>query len=209
MTRVLTSLVLVTALAAPALAQEKKDPPPAPPAAPAPAPEAGAPAPDDDVAELAKTLALEPAQREALKKIIADAQSEFERRLVEATQGGNRDIAAMDKIGEEISKAVHEKILAVLKPEQRPAFEKWSREREEPHPAAPEGVAIDEVAPGSPLGPLGFKPGDVIVAVDGHPVDRSSMRAIYAALQAGGKHSIRIVRDGKEQTIELEPQELK
>jgi S1-C subfamily serine protease len=60
------------------------------------------------------------------------------------------------------------------------------------------GVAVAGVAPGSPAGAAGLKPGDVIVAIDGRPVD-SAARLVNRLdeRKAGDTVRLSVQRDGK------------
>jgi DNA-binding MarR family transcriptional regulator len=66
----------------------------------------------------------------------------------------------------------------------------------------PDGVPVDDVDPGSPAAAAGLRPGDVIVAVAGHPVRSpgSVNRAIAVARQAG-QVPIRVRRGTRHQEL--------
>ena len=71
---------------------------------------------------------------------------------------------------------------------------------------APErGALVAQVVPGSPADKAGAKPGDVIVAVDGHAITDSKdvQRAIIFAGKIGQKVDLAVWRDG--QTLHLSP----
>jgi Do/DeqQ family serine protease len=64
------------------------------------------------------------------------------------------------------------------------------------------GVAISEVDPNTPGAKAGLQVGDVIVAVNGTPVqDENSFRIQVAGMAPGTKVDLRIVRNGEEQTV--------
>jgi Spy/CpxP family protein refolding chaperone len=119
--------VLFLALAAPAAAQEKPATAPAPPT-----PTAEPSDPEDmELEELAAVLALAPAQKAEIRKILREGQDEFERRLTAATRENRTDPGVIEKIGEEVSKEVEAKVLKVLDEKQRAAYKKWLAEKEE------------------------------------------------------------------------------
>ena len=66
----------------------------------------------------------------------------------------------------------------------------------------PDGVPVDDLDPGSPAAAAGLRPGDVIVAVAGHPVRSpgSVNRAIAVARQAG-QVPIRVRRGTRHQEL--------
>lgn len=66
------------------------------------------------------------------------------------------------------------------------------------------GVLVIEVVPGGPAQQAGMRPGDVIVSVDGEPVD--SVEAFLGALRArrpGDRLKVEVIRDGERQTFEV------
>lgn len=66
------------------------------------------------------------------------------------------------------------------------------------------GVAVLEVTPGSAADRAGLKVNDVVLAVDGTPVAGfDSLRAIIARHAPGDALTLRIVRDGKRQEVEV------
>jgi Do/DeqQ family serine protease len=73
---------------------------------------------------------------------------------------------------------------------------------------ATRGVIIAEVVPGSAAEAAGLQAGDVVLALDGEPVARAAaIRNRVGMLRVGEKVQIRILRDGKEQTITATIQE--
>jgi serine protease Do len=75
------------------------------------------------------------------------------------------------------------------------------------------GVVVSQVEPDSPAEKAGLKKYDVIVEINGQPVENwKDLRFKVADFQPGNLVTIKIIRDGKEMTIkarldELEPQE--
>ena len=64
------------------------------------------------------------------------------------------------------------------------------------------GVAISQVDPNTPGAKAGLQVGDVIIAVNGNPVqDENSFRLQVAGMAPGTKVELRIVRNGAEQTV--------
>jgi serine protease Do len=74
------------------------------------------------------------------------------------------------------------------------------------------GALVSSVERGSPAEMAGLKPGDVIVRMDGHDIERSAdLPANVAALVPGTSTKLEIVRDGTSKTVtvkvaELQPQ---
>jgi Do/DeqQ family serine protease len=61
----------------------------------------------------------------------------------------------------------------------------------------PEGVIIAEMHPASPLRAAGLRPGDVVVALDGQPVESPEEFAFrLATLGVGGRATLDVLRDG-------------
>jgi len=68
----------------------------------------------------------------------------------------------------------------------------------------PEGALVSAVEDNGPAAKAGIKPGDVILAWNGTPVDESSSLPVLVADTAPGKTAqVRVWRDGKEQTLNL------
>ncbi len=86
---------------------------------------------DSQLDEMAAVIKLDVAQREETKKIILDGQNEFERLLIEASKGGERDITAIEKIGEQVSKKTQARIEQLLREDQKGAFREYIRKQEE------------------------------------------------------------------------------
>ncbi|HPI91651.1 MAG TPA: DegQ family serine endoprotease [Deltaproteobacteria bacterium] len=68
--------------------------------------------------------------------------------------------------------------------------------------ASVKGALINEVIKGSPSEKAGIKQGDVIIAIDGKPVNNSAgMRFLISEVMPGSTVKIKVVRDGKEKII--------
>jgi len=64
------------------------------------------------------------------------------------------------------------------------------------------GVVVNQVAPGSGAEKAGIKPGDVILSIDGTPVDtNTSLHNAVGLLRVGTSISLGILRDGKPMTV--------
>ncbi len=64
------------------------------------------------------------------------------------------------------------------------------------------GALIAQVNPGSPAEKAGLRPGDVVVAFQGKPVeDTQNLRNLVAESAPGSKVELTIIRDGKEQKL--------
>src|ERR1700736_2792506 len=71
------------------------------------------------------------------------------------------------------------------------------------------GALIAEVPPGSPGERAGLKPGDIVTEFDGKPVDDSRhLQLMVARKPPGSQVGIKIVRDGKDQTLTVQLGEL-
>jgi len=66
----------------------------------------------------------------------------------------------------------------------------------------PRGALVSSVQSGSPGEKAGLKPGDVVVGVDGHSIERSAeLPAIIARIKPGTETELQIWRGGKEQQV--------
>src|SRR2546426_3345223 len=66
------------------------------------------------------------------------------------------------------------------------------------------GVIVGDVAPDSPAARAGLKRGDVILAVDGTPVDDvGRLRNLIAGTAPGTTLKLTVLRDGREQTLDV------
>jgi len=73
----------------------------------------------------------------------------------------------------------------------------------------PVGALIAEVTPGSPGEQAGLKPGDIVTELDGKKVtDSRQLQLMIAEKPPGSRVSMKIVRDGKEQTLTVQLGEL-
>jgi serine protease Do len=73
----------------------------------------------------------------------------------------------------------------------------------------PVGALIAEVTPGSPGEQAGLKPGDVVTEFDGKSVtDSRHLQLMVAEKPPGSRVSMKIVREGKEQTLTAQLGEL-
>jgi serine protease Do len=74
----------------------------------------------------------------------------------------------------------------------------------------PQGALVSSVEPGGPADKAGLKPGDVIIAVDGHAIDRSAeVPPLVAAVKPGSKASLEVWRDKAKRTLAVTVAELK
>ncbi len=64
---------------------------------------------------------------------------------------------------------------------------------------------VDAVQPDSAAAAAGFKPGDVVLAINGHAVDNFADMQSIVSESAGEKLAIKVERDGKELTLEATP----
>jgi serine protease Do len=66
------------------------------------------------------------------------------------------------------------------------------------------GVAVAQVEPGSPAQQAGLKVGDVISGINGTPVsDVNQFRLQIAGMSPGAKADLKVVRDGREQNVDV------
>jgi len=71
------------------------------------------------------------------------------------------------------------------------------------------GVLVNSVAPGSPADRAGLRNGDVVTAIDGHPVDDpNALRNRVATTAPDSQVRLSIIRDGKEQQVKARLGEL-
>lgn len=71
-------------------------------------------------------------------------------------------------------------------------------------PANSRAVAISDVTPNSPAAKAGLQPGDVVVALDGQPVDDVQiLRGKIAAMSPGTVAKLAIVREGKNSDVSV------
>jgi serine protease Do len=66
------------------------------------------------------------------------------------------------------------------------------------------GALVTDVAPGTPAEKAGLESGDVIVAIDGKPIDDANRLTLtVAGIAPGTEVDLRVVRDGKERSLTL------
>jgi serine protease Do len=66
------------------------------------------------------------------------------------------------------------------------------------------GVLVTEVFPGDPADQAGIKPQDIILEVDGNPVETTrDLTGLVAGLKVGGTNTIVVFRGGKEKTFRV------
>ncbi len=74
----------------------------------------------------------------------------------------------------------------------------------------PRGALVSSVEPNGPADKAGLKPGDVLLAVNGKPVERSSeLPPLVAAVKPGTKAAFDVWRDGAKRQIAVTVDELK
>src|SRR5579875_928756 len=76
--------------------------------------------------------------------------------------------------------------------------------------AKPEGALVANVQKDSPAERAGIKRGDIIIEFDGHPVkEEHDLPELVAETPVGKVATVKVLRDGKEQTIQVKVGELK
>ncbi|MBW8782944.1 MAG: Do family serine endopeptidase [Verrucomicrobia bacterium] len=71
-------------------------------------------------------------------------------------------------------------------------------------PKETKGVLLSDISPDSPAAKAGLKRNDAILSIDGRAVtSREELRLIVAQNLPGSKVKLRLVRDGKERTVEV------
>ncbi|HEU4385175.1 MAG TPA: DegQ family serine endoprotease [Anaeromyxobacteraceae bacterium] len=69
-------------------------------------------------------------------------------------------------------------------------------------PEGQKGAVIQQVQPKAPAGKAGLHPGDVVVALNGKPVEGSGqLTRSVSSIPPGGKASLQVLRDGKKKDI--------
>ncbi len=67
-----------------------------------------------------------------------------------------------------------------------------------------QGAVVSAVEPGSPAQKAGLRPGDVVVAADGHPVrSATDLRSIIGVTEAGREIELRVLRNGRERRVRV------
>ncbi len=73
----------------------------------------------------------------------------------------------------------------------------------------PRGALVSQVESGGPADSAGLKPGDVILAVNGHDIERSSeLPPLVAAIKPGQQATLTVWRDKSEKTMRIKIAEL-
>jgi serine protease Do len=73
----------------------------------------------------------------------------------------------------------------------------------------PRGALVSQVEEGGPAADAGIKPGDVILAVDGHEIERSSeLPPLIAAIKPGNQATLEVWRDKAERSLRVKVGEL-
>src|SRR5262245_52198881 len=73
----------------------------------------------------------------------------------------------------------------------------------------PRGALVSQVESGGPADSAGLKPGDVILAVNGHDIERSSeLPPLVAAIKPGQQATLTVWRDKSEKTMHIKIAEL-
>jgi S1-C subfamily serine protease len=71
-------------------------------------------------------------------------------------------------------------------------------------PAQTQGIIISQILPGSPAGQAGLKPNDVITKINDQQIDGTHpITSILLHTRPGDKVKLTIIRDGKQQTVDL------
>jgi serine protease Do len=74
----------------------------------------------------------------------------------------------------------------------------------------PRGALVSQVIDGGPAEKAGIKDGDVILSVDGKPVERSTqLPSVISAIKPGDSAKLEVWRDGKTKTISVKVDEFK
>ncbi len=72
------------------------------------------------------------------------------------------------------------------------------------------GAVVSQVEEGSPAAAAGIKPGDVIVAVDGHPIaDSGQLRNRIGLLRVGTKVDLELIREGRRLNVSARVEEIR
>jgi serine protease Do len=75
--------------------------------------------------------------------------------------------------------------------------------------AKPQGALVSKVLPDSPAAEAGIKTGDVVLAFNGQPIHRASdLPPLVGKFQVGETARLKVLRDGRERTLEIKIGEL-
>jgi serine protease Do len=76
--------------------------------------------------------------------------------------------------------------------------------------SSPRGALVSSVAHKSPAAAAGIQPGDVVLAVDGHPIDRfGELSSRISAMRPGSEATLQLWRDRQDRTVRVRIEELK
>jgi serine protease Do len=76
--------------------------------------------------------------------------------------------------------------------------------------SSPRGALVSAVAHKSPAAAAGIQPGDVVLAVDGHPIDRfGELSSRISAMRPGSQATLLLWRDRRDRTVRVRIEELK
>jgi len=74
----------------------------------------------------------------------------------------------------------------------------------------PRGALVSSVESKSPAAAAGIRPGDVVLAVDGHPIDQfGELSSRISAMRPGSEATLTLWRDRRDQTVRVRVEELK
>ncbi|MGH8297882.1 MAG: DegQ family serine endoprotease [Steroidobacteraceae bacterium] len=76
--------------------------------------------------------------------------------------------------------------------------------------SSPRGALVSSVESNGPAAAAGIRPGDVVLAVDGHPIDEfGELSSRISAMRPGSKASLTLWRDRQDRTVQVRVVELK
>jgi serine protease Do len=71
----------------------------------------------------------------------------------------------------------------------------------------PRGVLVSQVEPGEPAEKAGIREGDIILSVDGKPVERETLRSVIAAIKPGNSTELEVWTERKLRKVKVKVQE--